>query len=51
MKTKLTNPFALILEGFVAGAILFWPTQPVQSEAAPGDVSGFPAPVRQIAGM
>lgn len=46
---KLTNPFLLGLQGFVAGAILFWSTQP-------GDVdpptAGMPSvAVPQIAGL
>lgn len=32
---KLDNPFLLIAEGFVAGAILFWSTSPGPAEASP----------------
>jgi hypothetical protein len=32
---KLDNPFLLIAEGFVAGAILFWSTSPGYAEASP----------------
>jgi hypothetical protein len=32
---KLDNPFLLIAEGFVAGAILFWSTNPGSAEASP----------------
>jgi hypothetical protein len=32
---KLDNPFLLIAEGFVAGAILFWSTSPGSAEASP----------------
>ncbi len=32
---KLDNPFLLIVEGFVAGAILFWSTSPGSAEARP----------------
>ena len=32
---KLDNPFLLIAEGFVAGAILFWSTSPGSVEASP----------------
>ena len=31
---KLDNPFLLIAEGFVAGAILFWSTSPGAAEAS-----------------
>jgi len=33
LKQKLENPFALIAQGFVAGAILFWATLPDRSSA------------------
>lgn len=50
IKQKLQNPFALIAQGFIAGAILFWATgtggsdaptanPPVESAQAAGDVS------------
>ncbi|MGZ8997838.1 MAG: hypothetical protein ACXW2T_03175 [Allosphingosinicella sp.] len=32
---KLDNPFLLIAQGFVVGAILFWSTSPGPSEASP----------------
>jgi hypothetical protein len=32
---KLDNPFLLIAEGFVAGAILFWSTSPGSPNAGP----------------
>jgi hypothetical protein len=32
---KLDNPFLLIAEGFVVGAILFWSTSPGSAEAIP----------------
>lgn len=32
---KLDNPFLLIAEGFVAGAILFWSTSPGPVDAKP----------------
>ncbi len=31
---KLDNPFLLIAEGFVAGAILFWSTSPGAAQAS-----------------
>ena len=33
----LQNPFALVVQGFVAGGIIFWSTapQPAQPEGAP----------------
>jgi hypothetical protein len=33
IKKKLQNPFALVAQGFVAGAILFWSTVPGEAEA------------------
>ena len=33
IKQKLQNPLALVAQGFVAGAILFWATVPSDSEA------------------
>jgi hypothetical protein len=50
MKKKLTNPFLLGLKGFVAGAVLFWSGQALQSDttAASGAAA---APVEQIAGL
>ena len=33
LKKKLQNPFALVAQGFVAGAILFWSTAPSEVEA------------------
>jgi len=33
IKRKLQNPFALIAQGFVAGAILFWTTAPAEADA------------------
>jgi hypothetical protein len=38
IKRTLQNPFALIAQGFVAGALLFWvtlPDAPAQDGAAP----------------
>jgi hypothetical protein len=35
IKQKLQNPFALVAQGFVAGAILLWVTTPAEAEAAP----------------
>jgi len=44
IKQKLQNPFALVAQGFIAGAILFWAT-------APGDVDPSPrsAPIESAA--
>ena len=33
IKKKLQNPFVLIAQGFVAGAILFWSTAPQDADA------------------
>jgi hypothetical protein len=32
IKQKLQNPLALVAQGFVAGAILFWATVPSDAE-------------------
>ena len=32
---KLQNPFALVVQGFVVGGLLFWTTQGQASEPAP----------------
>ena len=34
LKEKLQNPFALVAQGFVAGAILFWTTAPAEVDAS-----------------
>ena len=35
IKQKLQNPFALVAQGFIAGAILFWATAPGDADARP----------------
>jgi len=39
---KLQNPFALVIQGFIAGGVLFWTTQGQASQSVPA-----PAPVSQ----
>ena len=39
MKQKLQNPFALVVQGFVAGAILFYATAPNEPRNAGIDES------------
>lgn len=34
IKKKLQNPFALVVQGFVAGAILIWATAPGDADAS-----------------
>ena len=34
IKKKLQNPFALVAQGFVVGAILFWTTAPAEADAS-----------------
>jgi len=34
MKQKLQNPFALVVQGFVAGAIIFYATAPNEPRSA-----------------
>lgn len=50
MKKKLTNPFMLAVQGFVAGAIIFWSTQPGQAEAGPASASAPAISAPQIVG-
>ena len=33
IKKKLTNPFLLVVQGFVAGAAIFWSTMPTEEPA------------------
>lgn len=33
IKKTLKNPFALVAQGFVVGAVLFWATMPHEQEA------------------
>lgn len=35
LKQRLQNPFALVAQGFVAGAILFWATAPSDGDSPP----------------
>ena len=49
MKKTLTNPFMLGLQGFLAGAILFWSTQPADTAPPPAGTPSLVAP--QIAGL
>ena len=34
IKKKLQNPFVLVVQGFVAGAILFWSTVPGEADVS-----------------
>ncbi len=36
LKKKLQNPFALVGQGFVAGAILFWTIAPAEADSPNG---------------
>ena len=51
IKNKLLNPFALIGQGFLAGAILFYSTAPEAPAPQPLTSSVQPAAVQQIAGI
>jgi len=51
MKKKLTNPFVLALQGFVAGAILFWSTQAVRQDSVQPADTAPTAGARQFAGL
>ena len=35
IRKTLKNPFALVAQGFVAGAVLFWATMPQEQDAPP----------------
>lgn len=43
LRERLKNPFALVGQGFVLGAVLFFATHPGTSEASAG-----PAPVEAV---
>ncbi len=51
IKKKLLNPFVLIGQGFVAGAILFYSTAPEPPVAQPQPAGIQSAAVQQIAGI
>jgi hypothetical protein len=51
IKKKLLNPFVLIGQGFVAGAILFYSTAPEAPMSPPLPASASSAAVQQIAGI
>jgi hypothetical protein len=41
---KLQNPFALVLQGFVLGGLLFWTTQGEATPRPPAHASAIVAP-------
>ncbi len=43
LKKKLQNPIVLVAQGFVAGAILFYATQPPEAAPAQPLQSGYQA--------
>jgi hypothetical protein len=51
IKKKLLNPFVLVGQGFVAGAILFYSTAPEPPMAQPQAAGVQSAAVQQIAGI
>ncbi len=51
MKKKMLNPFVLIAQGFIAGAVLFWSTHPPESEVVQPTASTQSVAVQQIAGI
>lgn len=51
MKKKLLNPFVLVAQGFIAGAALFWSTQPAESGAVQTSSPAQTTAVQQIAGL
>jgi hypothetical protein len=51
IKKKLLNPFVLVGQGFVAGAILFLSTAPEQPAAQPLSAGAQSTAVQQIAGI
>ncbi len=50
IKKKLLNPFVLVGQGFVAGAILFYSTAPDAPQPQPQS-AGMSASAPQIAGI
>lgn len=50
MKKKLLNPFFLGVQGFIAGAILFWSTHGSDPTPPPPASASVPV-VQQIAGI
>jgi hypothetical protein len=51
IKKKLLNPFALMTQGFVAGAALFWSITSPESDVQPPSASARAPMVEQIAGI
>ncbi len=47
---KLQNPFALVVEGFVAGAILLFATAPSEPERQQAAQAAAAAPAQEFAG-
>ena len=45
---KLQNPFALVAEGFVAGAILFYATMPPEPDLQQPAPAAAAAPAQEI---
>lgn len=51
IKKKLLNPFALVGQGFLAGAVLFYSTAPEQPAPRPLSAGMQSAAAQQIAGI
>jgi hypothetical protein len=51
IKKKLLNPFALVGQGFLAGAVLFYSTTPEQPAAQPLSAGMQSTAAPQIAGI
>ncbi|HEX8443410.1 MAG TPA: hypothetical protein VF631_07165 [Allosphingosinicella sp.] len=51
IKKKLINPFALVGQGFLAGAVLFYSTAPEQQAPQPLSAGVQSSAVPQIAGI
>ncbi len=51
IKKKLLNPFSLVGQGFLAGAVLFYSTAPEAPAPQPLPPSAQAAAVQQIAGI
>ena len=51
IKKKLLNPFVLMTQGFVAGAIIFWSVGAPESDLSQPAASAQAPMVEQIAGI
>ena len=48
IKKKLTNPFVLVAQGFVGGAIIFFATAPAEADRQQQAPTASSAPAKEI---